>query len=211
MQLCSNLATSPNPKADVFQIFQNNRLLCALRFRDKLLADLVVEVFGEAGFLARTLFKQTTRRDGAFALQFLSQSAMAFTKVADMCAAEGLPFTIRGNAGDAQINPKKSVRLIRQRFNDIDRGKKKPFAPARHKVGFALARFKQFAFACAADEGNPLPTSDRPDCHIVRPVAQNAIIVGNRAIPTKGRLSLPVESVGIGNLADESDNDLGRS
>lgn len=210
MQLGSNFATGPNPKANVLEVFQDDCLLCALRFSYELFADLMISVTGKALLFPRTHFEQATGRLRTLRLQFSSQSAMSLSEVANMRTAKGLPFRVGGNSSNTEVNTEESFRLIDKRLDNVDGGKQKPFALAAHKVRLALSRFQQPPLPLTTNEGNLLATRNRPDGNIVATVSENAVIIGNRAVTTKDAPSLFIEFIGVGNFGDKTDNNLRR-
>src|SRR5690606_24482276 len=100
---------SPHPPANALQIFQGYRSLCALSRLDKLFADRVVDVFGEAALLARHQAQSALGSLGALLLQFGAQPPMPIAYVIDARALVDRTIRVASNVDHAQIHPKHIV------------------------------------------------------------------------------------------------------
>ena len=210
MQLHSYFATGPDPKADTLEVFKDYRPLRALRFQNDLLTDLMIQVGGKAVFFAGAFLKKSPSGLCAFRLQFLSKPTMPLAKIARVRTIEGLSLAIGGDASNSKIDTEKTFWIVSNRLDHFDGSEEEPFASAINQIGFSLARFKQFLLMCATNKWNFRAALKSPDRNIVCAVAQDAVVVGNRAIATKNTLRLFVELVGIGYFSHKPYNNLCR-
>ena len=211
MQFCVPFASSPNPLANIGQVFQYNRLLCALRLLNDLLADAVILVFGKALLFAGKLFQSALGRLRTLALQPCAHFALPLSQIANMRAGKTLPGAVGGDASNAEVNAEHSFGIvINRRLNYVARHKQEPLAFAKHEVRFALPIVEQLPLLRAADEGDSLPSVNRPNRNVIRAETQDAVIVGNRAVNTENPLLALVELVGISNFRNHPDGNLSR-
>lgn len=86
---------SPHRRANMLEVFKCNRALRALSLPYQALADRVVGVFGEAGFLTRQSPKPSLCRQRTFFLEPVSQATMSVTHVLDGAAAVNRAVRVR--------------------------------------------------------------------------------------------------------------------
>ena len=81
-----------------------------------------------------------------------------------------------------------------------------------NQVRFALLRLQQRALALTANKRDALSTVHCPDRDfgLVNVPAQNAVIIGDRAIGLESPLGVPVQFVGVGNAGDTAHDHLSR-
>jgi hypothetical protein len=85
---CSALRPpSPHPRANIGQIFDRNRSLCAFGLRYNPLGDHMVDVFGKAGFLPSQDAQPAAASQGAESLQLISEPAVPVAHVLDRAPA----------------------------------------------------------------------------------------------------------------------------
>jgi len=104
MECYSLRLPSPDPRANMRQIFDRNRALRALSLRNNPFGDSVVDVFREPRFLSRKAAQTATAIQRAALLQLLPEPPMAVAHVVDRLSAVNIPIAIDGNIGDSQID-----------------------------------------------------------------------------------------------------------
>lgn len=97
--------SSPNPRADALQVLQGNSSPGAFGLRNQFFGDGVIDVAGEAAFLALALLEEPFGRFGPFLLKPGPELGVPLPKAVQMPAGEGFPIGIYGDVDDSQINP----------------------------------------------------------------------------------------------------------
>jgi len=210
MQFSSLLTSSPDPRANTFQVFDGDSAICALRFVNDLLADRVVEILREVRFLASALLQKSSGRFRPFALESGSKLSVSFSQIANMRSRKTLSVRVGSDAGDSEIHSEKTIRFVGWWLNGVDRGEKKPPAFAQDKVRFALSRPKQLALLFPASKGNVLTALGSPDRNRPLFVFQNPVVEGDGAVFTENALLVPVQFIGVRDLRDQANDDLSR-
>jgi len=207
---CSPLgAASRNPGADMRKVFQSYPASGAFSYGYDAFTQAMVEVGGKAPFLARELFQASPGGLGAGPLQLLAKAPVPVTDIFDGIPGENLTIGSGGDIAHPQVDAQKAIDIFGVRvFHVADRQQVK-LAVAVNQVGFPLAVEQQSRLAFTADKGDLLASGERPDGHVFGIPAQNTVIVGDTAQGSEGAQSFPVQFVGIGDLGDAADYDLG--
>ena len=208
------LLQAPNcyPRANMRQILDGNMACGAFGRGHYLLAQDMIGVCGEALFLAREFLQKTPRALGAFLLQALAQPLMAIAHVLEMVRSVDRAVAIHGQMCDPHVNAQELARVCGRRFLDITRRKQIKLAVAVDQVRLAVLRGHQLPRPLAAGHGHTdaAPQHLQRDGPIPQAVADNLVVVGNRAMRLKEPLPLRVQLIGIGHLADRANGQVGR-
>lgn len=212
MQRGALAATNRNPLANAFEVFESNRPLRVFRLRHKLLGDNVIHISGKARLFAGQLTQPTPRRLGAFALQLGAQAAVTLPDAIDLTGRMHFTVRVNGDIRHAQVNAQRALNVNRFRFLHFAGGRQEERAAERDQIGFALARFQKRALPLSTDERDVQATLYRPDrdSRLGKLPGKDTVIVGNAPCGPERALTLTVELVGIGNLANHPHGDLSR-
>ena len=181
MQSSALRLASPHPRANAFEVFQGDCTLCALSRLDKLFADRVVDVFGEALLLACQFAQAAFGALGALLLQFGAQTAVPIAHVVHALALMNRTIRVSGDIDHAQIDAEHVVHVLRVGSGHLARHQQIPRAAMEHQIALALASTQILALSLATHERNAFAALQRPDRHrlIGQGKRQNAIIVGD--------------------------------
>lgn len=211
MQGCSLAASGPYPVANALQIFQGYSACGALRSINKLLADLVVDMFGKASLFAGELFKATTTSLRTFGLQLFAQAPMAKAYILDLTTAMHLAITIDGNVSNPQINAKKIIGIVLVRLCNIASLIKIELAIAVNQICLTLAIRQQLALMVTTDERHCLPTIKRPERKRVTAFpGKNPVVIGNATQRLESAFGLAIKLVAIRHFGNNTNGHLSR-
>ncbi len=198
------------PRANVRQIFDGNRPLCAFGLRDNPFREIMVYPGCKAVFLPCELSQTAAAAVGALPLEFVSQAPMSVADVLDSRTRVDLPIAIDGDVCHAHVNAQHAFHVNRFGRLNLADGEQIPFAVDQGQIGFTALRVKQGPLAITAHERYGLPLVQCPDRDFLFGAieGQNACIVGNRPKRRKDAQSLGVELVGICNLGDAAHGHL---
>ena len=210
MECCALRPSSPHPRANMGQIFDRNRSLCAFGLRNNPFGDHMIDVGSEPIFLTRQPSQPAAASERAFLLQLLSQPPLARAHVLDGFATMDVSITVSGNVRYAQIDAQHAVNVNRFRLVNVTGCKQIPGATNEGQITFARSFHQQRPLPFATDERDRLTPVQCLDRH--RRVGQgkrkNPIIVGKCGGWAKRALCLCIESVGIANFRQRANNDL---
>lgn len=209
--LASLLATYNRFLADARQIFQGDGSTSVYCFFNKLFADLVVGVLLEACLLSRQFLEFTFGGFGLLLLQILSAMLELPAIVLDRLTAKILSVAVGGQIDDAQVYSQHTFKADWLRSFHLTRGKQVELAFDVAQVTFPALALQQFKLSPAGGERDPHPTVYRPDGHFLpfEVVGQDATIEGNSSLRLERSPDFPVDLIGIRNLRDAPDDDLG--
>jgi len=205
-------ATKPCPATDALQIFKGNATASAFRGLDKGLANTVIRVLLKAGLTARE-FAQSTL--GRFGSDRLKNGAAAFVPLPfrfKFFARENLPITGNGDVNNAQVNSKPASWIEFWRLSDFADLMEKPLIIFKNQISLSLALFEKFQLSLASEERHSLAANGCPDvgCLVRKSPRENALIVGDCAMPEKDALVPVIEFVSIGDLGFQPNRNLSR-
>jgi len=212
VKCCALRPSSPNPRANVCQIFDGNRSLRVFGLRNNPFGETVVDVFGKAAFLTGKNTKAAAAPQRAKSLQLISEPPMPIANILDCLAGVDFPITISCDAIHAQVNPKHAFHVDWFGCLNLGGGEQVPLTTHERQISFAASECKQLSLAFAAHERDFLSPLERPDrdSGVLMGVRQNALIIGNRAVGLKRALSLSIQLIGIRDLGDTAHRQLRR-
>ncbi len=108
---------SLNSVADALQFFQHHGAICAFSFRNNLLGDNMVHIFGKTCLAARQLLEKAATTVRAFLLQFGAKVTVAMTDAFDLRPAKAVAIRIGENFCNAKIAAQKTIG--RRRYGSI--------------------------------------------------------------------------------------------
>jgi len=212
MEGCALRPPSPHPRANVRQIFDGYRPLCAFGLRNNPFGETVVDIPGKAGFLPSQDFEPMAAALRALRLKLLPKPTMPIAHVVDRAPAVDFPIAIDGDIRHAQVDPQNTFHIKRVGFVAIDGSEQVPLPPHEGKVAFAALEWQHRALVCATDKGNGQALIECPDRYgrVRQCKRENAIIVGNRGCGTKRTLGLGIKLVGVSHFRQRTNNHLRR-
>ncbi len=212
MQCCALWLPSPDPRANMRQVFQRYLPLRAFCQQHKLFGDLMIDRRCKAPFFAAQLFELALRGFRAFGLELGSQTTAAMAHTQHGFAAIDVPVAIGGNGLHTKINAQRAVHIQRRGFFHVADRQQVKLTVDVGKVGFAFAGMQAFHLPASGHKRNGLSAVDRPDRHgqFVQVPRQNPLIVGNTAVRPEYALDLAIQFVRVGHLAQAAYRQLCR-
>ena len=116
VECCALRPSSPHPRANVRQIFDGNRPLCAFGLRNNPFGETVVDVFGEPSFLPSQNPQAAAAAQGAKPLQLIPEPTMAIAHILDRAPAVDCSITIDGDIRHTQIDTQDTFHIDRIGF-----------------------------------------------------------------------------------------------
>ena len=110
MQYGTMRQPSLEPLSNAFEVFEDNGAVRAFGFRNDLLGNAVVYIFGETGFAARQILEKATTTVRAFLLQFGAKMAMTMTDAFYFRPAKAVAIGVGKDFRNAKIATEKIVR-----------------------------------------------------------------------------------------------------
>lgn len=214
-QACSPTATGRNPATNVLEVFKTNRPAGAFCGFDKLFRNAVVDVFLEAGLLAREFTETALGRLGAALLKTRSTAEEIGADFLDGFARVALAIAVGRDIRDAEIDTK-SLKRVDQFWviNVADAGEIEVAAHV-HQIDFALTEGKQVALVLPHHSLDLDAAFEGPDGNdVVGLKADYPVVVGLSGVLAERDLRRfsavgLVRRVGIGNLGNAADSGLG--
>lgn len=207
------LSISPNPRANVREVFKRNPSFRAFSFGNNLFGNFVIGLLYKAAFTARNSIQHSVGRARAFGLKAF---ALAESAIANACNLRGvpvrLPVRVLGDVYKTEINPKPSNRFLLHRIWYVHADEQKPFTAAKNKLTFAFGKLKQLALFLATNKrhlgtARYHPNVDSGACEI-KP--QHPAIVGDCAMLAKYDLGFLINLVSTTNFGVHANHRLGR-
>jgi hypothetical protein len=211
------VAANRYPSPNALEVLKSDYSTSALRLGNDSLGDAMVNVFGEPPFLASQLLEEPLRRLGSFLLEFSPEASIAMANSVDVGMGRGVDLAVRidGDVLDAEIDAKELPEVLRLGFFYLAGGEEVEVSITVDQVTFTNLGLEKFPVPVAADEGNRLPASYRPDGNVnsspvLEPPSKDAGVVGKCAVRLKHALLVLVYLVGVSNFSEGSNNDLSR-
>ena len=210
MQTSPLRSSSPYPAADTLQFLEGNTASGALGNGNYFFGNLVIDVGGKPALFDPALAQEPFGALGAFGLQITAQPAVTRSGAVKLPACVALAVAGLSDSNHADINADKIRDLENFRGWLLYGSEQEPFAIAVHEVRFAALKFEKRSVAIAADERNLLATAQSPNVYALCVPRQDAQIISNRAVSAEHTLHLSVKLVSVGNLRNESYDNLRR-
>lgn len=210
VECCALRPSSPHPRANVRQIFDGNRPLCAFGLRNNLFRNYMIDMFGEPRFLTGEQTQSAAASQASDPLQFVPEPPMPIAHVFDRATAVDLSVAIDGDIRHPQVNTQNAFYIDRIGFVAIYRSEQIPFAAHEGKVAFATLEWQHSTLVRAANKGNRLALIDSPNRHrrIGDSERKNTIIICDCGCWTKRALRFGVQSVGVPYFRQRTNNHL---
>ncbi len=211
MQSCSLASFSRDSLADVRQILDGYSAALCLRLLNKSLANKVIRVPLKITLSARELFEFTLCRARTLLLQVAPSVRVASASLINLLSAKWLSIAISCDVNYSQVNAEHVLSIIKQRLIHIAHGVEVKAALAVNQIRLAFAERQHFPLIVATHERNNLTTFQRPDGHsLVFLERENSIVICDAAVLTKDALCFSIKFVGVGNLRNQSHDNLSR-
>lgn len=200
------------PLSNAGQFLNGNRSLCALRFRDKILANAVIGVSLKAALSAAQFLEPSVCGARANLLQGGSAACVPPARGFDLLTREGLPVAVGCQIDNTKVNAKYVVNLLWSRLRHFAHGKQKEVAFTIDQIRFALLRGEPMGLLLTAEIGNFPATAKRPnrDELLIGSPGQNPVVISNRAKRLESALSVLIELVGVSYFGDAANDNLSR-
>lgn len=206
------LFRSPDPRANVRQIFERNSPLRAFSNTANLFGNDVVHVAHKSFFSTADSAQNFARLLRALLLKPLSLPKSPIADTSNLASiTESLPVGTLGEIDKSKVNSKPSDSLLFLFFRHIHSYVEIPLTVAQNKIRLAFWKFKQFALTFTADKREMLQSAfDSPDAHhrSGKLEVKNAGVVGNATVLSKGALNFLVQLVGVRHLCVKTHYDL---
>ncbi len=206
------LFSSPNPRSDVRQILQRNTTLRAFSNTDNLFRDNVVRVPHKSLLAPAQSAQHTLRGAGAFGLKPFALSPATGTNTGNLASvSECLTVGALGQINEPKVDAKPPYGRLLHLLRNFNRHIQIPFSVAKNQIRLAFWKLKQLALPLSAEEWKIFnPSANRPDAHggLGKLEIKNAGVVGNAAELAKLALFFPVQFVSVGNLGNQTRNNL---
>jgi len=212
MECCALRPSSPRPRANMGQIFDRNRPLCAFGLRNNPFGEVVVHPGGKPALLTGQLLQPATTTECALPLELVSQTPMAIAHVLDCLPRKDFPIAIDRDIRHAQIETENIFHVDWLRCFNVASGKQVPVATHKGQVGFAASSRKQRPLTLTTHKGNGLTLIKSPDRDgsIGHGKRENAFVVGDCSQRSKRTLCLAIQLIGICDFGDTAHRQLGR-
>ncbi len=210
MQCGALRPANPNPREDIFEVFEGNPALRAFGLRHDAFADMVIHVAGETRLALVTLLEKPSRRLRTLGLQLRSQAAMPMPQAIDLRAGVNRAVAISENIHHAEVKAKDALHVARFRCFDVAGSQQVELPVNEGEVGFSLLRLEQDSLTLTADERDGLTASHSPDRNFGggQFPPQDAGVVCDGAVRSEGALDAVVEFVGVRDFRLRADDDL---
>lgn len=210
-QPASLFPASPDPFVDSLEILEGNSSPGAFGYGDNLLRYAVIDMSREPVLPITTLLKQALCGFGPFLLEFTSDSRCPSSQVVEVATRKIISIACCCNVYDPEINTKPVGDFARVANRKFDANMQVEFARTKHKQRLSPIESEKRTLLRAAQEGDSLPTRYGPDAHafVVGYPGKHVAIVSKRSGRSKRGDIFSSRPVGIGNLSNSSDNDLG--
>jgi len=206
-------APSRDPSPDAFEILDGNAAAGALGGLDDRLADAMVLVLAELGFLAGYPHQFLLGSPGSFPLESLSLDVVLAADSFDRLAAMPLGVVARGgDPGDPHVYADEVRYRDRSSLGNVDGDDQEPLPVLpKHQVALPLALGQSFGLVASQEEGNKHATFEGQQADPVDTLkAHGPDVVGHRGVRAElGPLAL-VPPVGFAHSVDAQASHLGR-
>jgi hypothetical protein len=200
-----------NPLADAIEIFEGNPARGVFGFRDQRFAETVVHITSESLFLAPTMLQQPFRSLGAFGLQPRTQPGMSMPQPVHLASSVFLAVRVRSNVDDAEVNSKPIMWVFGFRLRNIGNDGQIKYTIPVEQIGLASQARQTSRLIGADDDRDQFTTSQRQDGDAIQGFpGENALIIDNGAVWSKGGLDGLVPLVSFADLGNGADGQLSR-
>ena len=206
----SLLPRGPYPTADAIEVFDGDSTVGAVGRSDNLLRNAVVRVAREALFLQLALFQEPLSALRPLLLELLAKPCSSSPKAVEVQARKVLAVAGRGDVDDADVYAEPPADLALFGVRHVNRNEQVEAALPKSEIRFSSVVLEKLTLMLSADEGDALPSIDRPDVGCLAFPGQDARVVRDGSERPERALSLAVELVRIGDLRDATDDRLGR-
>lgn len=212
VECCALRPSSPHPRANMRQVFQRNRPLCAFGLRNNPFRETVVDMFCKSALLSSQFPQPAATAERTELLKFISEPPMPVAHVLNSLTGIDFPIAVGGNVRHTHVNAKHVVNVVRIKFFHVARHQQIPGAAMDQQIAFPLARLQHPPLALATHEWDRLPPVKGPDRdrRIGKCKREDSIIVGNAGERSKAALGLPVQLVSITDFGKCPDHHLCR-
>ncbi len=198
--------SSPNPRANVREVFKRNRPLRAFGLCHDPFTDSVIRPCGESSFLSCQPVQPTTTAFCSESLQRLAQPAMSVAHVLDPFAGVYFASAVCRNVCHAQVYTQHAFHVDRRGRLNLAHSKQVPCAVHQRQICLASLQEEQLALPITTDERNSLPPVKSPDRDVRfgQRKRQDTVIVSNRTVQAKGTLNRAIQLVRIRHFCNTS-------
>ena len=200
------------PVADALEVFKSDSPSGAFGVGDDGLADAMVLLFAEPGFLARQFLELFLGALGSFALASLAAGLVLASNLLDSLAGMHVAIGIDRDVHDTKIDTQEVRRLDLGSIGDVNRHQKEPLSVlAKYEVALALRPTEPLGLVVAHDERNEHPALQGRDTHAVRSLEPDVLThrIRDRGVLAKLRTFVFVSLVRFANLGDATDRHVG--
>lgn len=200
---------SPDPRADVLQVLEDDPSLRAFGHTDDALADTVVDVVGLPLLLSAAHLQQPLCAPGPDLLKFAPKTIVTPSHPIDGATGVDDAIRIGGDVDHAAINADPVVGITFWGIRLVNGRQQVPAPVSVHQIALAALADQQGALTVTADERDGLPPVYGPDRDGITQVAEDARVVGDAAERPERTSSQAIRFVGIGHFRQQPDDDLG--
>jgi hypothetical protein len=210
VESCALRPSSPDPRANMFEILKHYRSLRAFGLRNYLFGEAVVDVFRKTAFLSGQFAKPSFRSQRSKLLKLVSQSPVPIANLFDGLAGVDFSVAIGSDVRHTQVDAERTVNVNWFRYFHFAQSEQIPVATDKGKIGLAAPEGKQRSLTLATQEWDALSPVERPDRYrrILVSVGQDTIIKCDRAQWREFSSDLLMQLVGISNFGDTAHDDL---
>jgi hypothetical protein len=137
VECCALRLPSPDPRANVGQIFDRNRALRAFSLRNNLLGETVVDVFGKSGFLPSKNAQSAAAAQAAEPLQFIPEPPMPVAHVLDRPPAMEFPIAIDSDIRNPKVDTEHAFNVERIGRLNLAGSEQIPLPAHERQIAFA--------------------------------------------------------------------------
>ena len=199
------------PVADTLEILKSDTAPGAFGLRDQSLANRMVDVRGETGFLVTALLQESFGGLGAFGLQPLPEFCMTLPQAVDLTAGIAVAIGVGSDIDNAEVNAEPVLGIIGGRFRHVHHHGKVKCAITVDEIGLTANAFQASGLISAENDGDDLAALERQDGHPVKSLpGQDTLVVDDGTVRPESGLFGFIPLVCFGDLADGPDGQLGR-
>jgi len=201
------------PFANPAQVFDGEIAPGVRGFRDKALADGVVDISLEAALPAANSLQLAAARFGSDSLQARSHPLVVAPLGVNLLAAIGLAVRVGRKVGNSHIDAKNAGPLGRRRLGNVHHDGQIKRAVAIDEVGLPALPIggKPVSLVAAHDDGDQFAPFECQERNAINPLPrQDALIIDYRAVGVEGRLDTLIPPVGFRHFGDGPDGHLRR-
>lgn len=199
------------PGADMRQVFQPDAASGALSLAHDSLADPVVEVGGEPGLLPAAFLKQPLGRLGSFLLKLAPQPGVSVAEAGVVRAAMGVAVAVGSDVAAPKVNAEVFRGIAFRHAAHVHGHVKEEPAISVDQIGLTAREGEAGLLVGTRYPRHHHAPVQGQDRNAVRPLPrQDALVVGNRAMPAEGRSKAAVALVDLDHLRDGPHRHLGR-